>query len=106
MWRSRHVIELCSKRGRVCGKAASREKPRINMYYVYVLENNSGRMYIGSSADPDSRLISHNAGRVRSTKGGRPWRRILLEEYEDKSFALKRERYLKSGWGRKELKKN
>ena len=75
------------------------------MYYVYVLENAHGRMYIGSSADADARLMSHNAGRVRFTKTGRPWHRVFLEEYADETNALKREKYLKSGWGRKELEK-
>ena len=74
------------------------------MYYVYVLQSRqTDRFYIGSSASPDERLKSHNMGRVRSAKGGKPWKRILLEAHEDKPSALKRERYLKSGWGRSEL---
>ena len=77
------------------------------MYYVYVLKSESdGRLYIGSSADPDVRLSSHNAGRVKSTKRYRPWRRIHLEELLDRDTAQRRERYLKSGWGRQWLKKN
>ncbi|OVE76224.1 hypothetical protein BVX97_02220 [bacterium E08(2017)] len=76
------------------------------MHYVYVLQSEqSEHLYIGSSSSPDERLKSHNMGRVRSTKGGRPWNRVLLESHEDKASALKRERYLKSGWGRRELKK-
>ena len=61
------------------------------------------RLYIGSSAEPDERLGSHNAGRVRSTKAWRPWQLVFLEEYQDRATAEKRERYLKSGWGRREL---
>jgi putative endonuclease len=76
------------------------------MYYVYVLMNAKGRLYIGSTADPDSRLRSHNAGRVRSTKAHRPWRRVLLETHPDRETAAKRERYLKSGWGRRWLHKH
>ncbi|MEM7146343.1 MAG: GIY-YIG nuclease family protein [Verrucomicrobiota bacterium] len=78
-----------------------------SMYWVYVLESEieRGSFYIGSSADPDHRLRSHNAGRVRSTKGRRPWRRVLLEEHLDRSSAEKRERYLKSGYGRRWLKR-
>jgi putative endonuclease len=75
-------------------------------YYVYVLESvNFDRRYIGSNAQPDVRLAAHQAGRVRSTKAWRPWRRILLEEHPNRSIAEKRERYLKSGWGRSELKR-
>ena len=74
------------------------------MYYVYVLLSGStGGLYIGSSAVPDERLKSHNAGRVRSTKGKRPWERVLLEAHPDRASAEKREHYLKSGWGRKWL---
>jgi putative endonuclease len=73
-------------------------------YFVYVLRSTvAARAYIGSSAEPDARFESHNALRVRSTKAWRPWVRVLLEEYPDRATAEKRERYLKSGWGRKEL---
>jgi putative endonuclease len=75
------------------------------MYYVYVLRNAAGRLYIGSSAAPDERLASHNAGRVRSTKAHRPWQRILLEQHPDRDTATRRERYLKSGWGHRWLEK-
>jgi putative endonuclease len=74
------------------------------MYWVYVLESEkTGGLYIGSSAEPDERLKSHNAGRVRSTKGNRPWKRVLIEEHPDRLTAEKRERYLKSGYGRQWL---
>ena len=76
------------------------------MYFVYVLHSAStNKFYIGSSADPENRLKSHQAGKVRSSKSGRPWVRVLLEEHLDRAVAEKRERYLKSGWGRRELKK-
>ena len=75
------------------------------MYFVYVLRSiEQGRLYVGSSAEPDERLKSHNAGRVKSTKAYRPWKRVLLEEHSDRNTAEKRERYLKSGWGRRWIK--
>jgi GIY-YIG catalytic domain len=41
-------------------------------YFVYVLRSTvAERLYIGSSAEPELRLRSHNFGRVRST---RAWR--------------------------------
>ncbi|WP_136080126.1 GIY-YIG nuclease family protein [Pontiella desulfatans] len=58
----------------------------------------------GFKAPPDERLKSHNAGRVKSTKAFRPWERVFLEEHPDRNTAEKRERYLKSGWGRRWLK--
>jgi putative endonuclease len=76
------------------------------MYYVYVLKSiKQDRLYIGSSARPDERLAAHNAGRVRSTKAWRPWRRIMLENCFGREDAEKREKYLKSGWGRRWLTK-
>lgn len=58
------------------------------MHYVYVLLSyKSDKMYIGSSANPDERLIAHNAGRGGWTKRYRPWDRILLEEYNNKNKA-------------------
>ena len=74
------------------------------MFYVYVLYSSEhNRFYVGSSSNPDKRLQSHNQGRVRSTKAYRPWQRISLEMQSDREAMLKRERYLKSGWGHREL---
>ena len=75
------------------------------MYFVYVLRSDlTDRLYIGSRAEPDERLQAHNAGRGGWSKRYRPWTRVLLEEHEDRPTAAKRERYLKSGWGRRWLK--
>ncbi len=74
------------------------------MSFVYVLLSQSdGTIYIGSSADPDLRLAQHNAGKVFSTKPHRPWTRVHLENFATRSDAQRREKYLKSGWGRKWL---
>jgi len=76
-------------------------------YYVYILRSLTRHsLYIGSSQNPEVRLIAHNSGKVISTKQFRPWIRIWLEEYDSRSRALKREKYLKSGWGRKWINKN
>jgi putative endonuclease len=76
------------------------------MYFVYVLKSEeNGRFYIGSSENPDRRLDEHNSGKVKSTKSFRPWKRIFLEEHSSRSDAIRREKYLKSGWGRKVLAK-
>ena len=77
---------------------------QVDEIFCYVLQSKStGSLYIGSSAAPDQRLASHNAGRVRSTKSARPWIRVHLEDFEDRQTAEKRERYLKSGYGRRWL---
>jgi putative endonuclease len=71
---------------------------------VYVLKSEKdGIRYVGSGADSNERLRRHNRGDYRFTKGHRPWKLIYKEEYNTRSEAVKRERFLKSGQGRKFL---
>ena len=76
------------------------------MPFVYILESqNTGRWYIGMTENIEERLKEHNAGRVRSTKGYRPYSVIYTEEYPDATSARKREIQIKkSGIIRKQLK--
>lgn len=70
--------------------------------YVYILRSKKQkRFYIGSTQDVNLRLQQHNRGENRTTKAYRPWILAKAEEYEDKTLALKRERFLKSGIGRR-----
>jgi len=50
------------------------------------------------------RILAHNSGRNRSTKHGIPWKLVYCEIGLSKDDARFRERYLKSGMGRKYLK--
>jgi len=74
------------------------------MWYVYVLQNNKGNWYIGSTMDLRKRILRHNSGRNKSTKYGVPWKLIYCEISTDKQDARTREKYLKSGMGRRYLK--
>jgi len=47
----------------------------------------------------DERIKSHNRGKVRSTKGHRPFELIYTENYSSKGSAQKREYFLKSAAG-------
>ena len=72
---------------------------------VYVIRSRiTGMFYKGSCEDFEKRLGDHNAGRVRSTKNGRPWQEHYREELSDKTAALKREKHLKSRSGYRWLK--
>lgn len=72
---------------------------------VYVLRSlKDGRLYVGMSANIDKRLLEHNSGRTKSTKGYRPWELLHHETYPDRATARKREKYLKSGYGKQWLK--
>ncbi|MFH1575380.1 MAG: GIY-YIG nuclease family protein [Candidatus Nealsonbacteria bacterium] len=74
-------------------------------WYVYVLQNKTQSWYIGSTNDLRKRILQHNSGKSRSTKHGVPWKIIYCEISINKQDARARERYLKSGMGRKYLKK-
>ena len=67
------------------------------MFFVYVLQSEkNGKFYVGQTAGVDERLIRHNAGRVPSTKGGRPWKLVYVEQYLFREEAMARETELKS----------
>ena len=65
-------------------------------YFVYILYSYTiNRYYTGSTADPEERLLRHNAGATPSTKPGRPWKIVYTECLESKTEAIKRELYFK-----------
>jgi len=71
-------------------------------WYVYVMENDEGQRYVGSTGrSPQLRLAEHNAGLNRWTRAHGPWRLVYQETYDDKSAALAREKFLKTGAGRR-----
>lgn len=73
-------------------------------FWIYVLESlYDGSHYIGHTENINQRLIRHNEGDYRYTKGRRPWKVIYFEEVASRSKAIQRERFLKSGIGRQEL---
>ena len=77
------------------------------MSCVYILHSRStSRFYVGSSrmGSAEGRLKSHNSGKTRSTKAGRPWSLIYEEQCSDYTDARRKENYLKSGVGRKWIK--
>lgn len=63
------------------------------------------RSYVGSTPDIIRRLKEHEEGKCKSTKDRRPLKLICQEEYDTLAKARKRERYLKTRNGRRELKK-
>ncbi|MBI2974970.1 MAG: GIY-YIG nuclease family protein [Deltaproteobacteria bacterium] len=75
------------------------------MYYVYVLRSlKKNWLYTGYSNDFKRRIEEHRNGMVVSTK---PYLPVELVYYEASLFeddAKAREKYLKSGFGKKYLK--
>ena len=74
------------------------------MYYVYVMQSEADwGLYIGMSENLRRRFREHQQGESTSTQGRRPWKLIYYEAYLVKEDAEGRERFLKSGSGRKFL---
>jgi len=75
------------------------------MYYVYVLRNqdvDSKSLYIGFTEDLRRRLAEHLQGKGgQTTRKGKNWKLIYYEAYLLKADALGREKFLKSGSGRR-----
>ncbi|OGK29833.1 hypothetical protein A3F29_00095 [Candidatus Roizmanbacteria bacterium RIFCSPHIGHO2_12_FULL_33_9] len=74
-------------------------------YYVYLLYSyKDGGFYIGFTEDLKVRLISHAKGKNSATKDRRPLKLLHYEYFINKADAKAREEFLKSGYGRKQLK--
>lgn len=81
-----------------------REKPYKFMYYIYILRSKKdGNLYIGFTTNLKQRIVSYNCSKVRTTKNRRPLNLICYEAYIEKTIALKREKFLKSSDGHKDI---
>ena len=75
------------------------------MYHVYVLQSQKdGKFYTGFTDNLKRRLKEHNAGEEPSTKPRAPFEVIYWEACLSKKDAIARERYLKTGMGKKYLR--
>jgi len=75
------------------------------MFYVYILLSLKDKnFYIGVTEELKQRFTEHQQGKVKSTKNRLPLRLLCYEVYTSKHDAGKREKYLKSNDGRKELR--
>jgi len=76
------------------------------MFNVYVIENQTGRRYKGSTDDLEERLAMHNDLSIEKAKFHRttykkgPWKLIFSKSFETRTEALKFEKFLKMGSGR------
>lgn len=65
-------------------------------YFCYIVECVDGSFYTGWSLDPARREKQHNAGKgAKYTRLHRPVRLVYIEEQQDLSSAMKRERKIK-----------
>ncbi|MBY0376416.1 GIY-YIG nuclease family protein [Patescibacteria group bacterium] len=75
------------------------------MYFVYVLKSKKdSKFYYGFTDNLERRIKEHNNRGVRSTKSRGPFDLIYFENAGSIIEARKREKYFKSGFGRKYVK--
>ncbi|MCA9381068.1 GIY-YIG nuclease family protein [Candidatus Dojkabacteria bacterium] len=78
----------------------------MKFYYTYILLSKSDNgLYIGYTSNIKKRVEEHNNGNITSTKSRRPFKLIYFEGCLSKELALKREKQLKTGFGRAYLKR-
>ncbi len=65
----------------------------------------NGDIYVGSTSNISNRIMLHNAGKVKSTKGYRPWELLESIQYETRSQAVKMEMFYKTGQQKEILRK-
>lgn len=76
------------------------------MAFLYILKNINNKYYIGiTEIKVADRLLRHNRGDVKSTKLGRPWCIIYVENFISMVEARKREKQIKSWKGGNAFKK-
>ena len=78
---------------------------RPHWFYIYLLKSEkAGTFYTGVTNDLKKRFKQHNKGKVSYTKHRCPYKLIYFEACLDKNDAYRRERYLKTGMGKRYLK--
>ncbi|MGP8322154.1 MAG: GIY-YIG nuclease family protein [Methanosarcinaceae archaeon] len=75
------------------------------MFYTYVLKSKKdNKFYVGFTKNLKKRFVEHNNGLVKATKNRKPLILIYYEACFSGKNALKREKYFKTGFGRRYLK--
>ena len=74
------------------------------MFYAYVIRNQKGLLYKGSTDDLSKRIAQHNVGISGFTRNKGPWRLAYHETFNTREEAENREKFFKTGRGREYLK--
>lgn len=75
------------------------------MFYIYVLQSLKDKyFYVGYTKSVLKRFTEHKKGLVFSTKNRRPLKIVYYEGCLNQKDALKREKYLKTAWGKRYIK--
>lgn len=80
--------------------------PRLSAYIVYALECDNGAVYIGQTQDLLQRWNRHASGRgAEYTSKHKPRGYVYSEEFPSREEAVAKEKWLKTGFGRKWLRR-
>ena len=71
------------------------------MFYVYVLQNKNKRYYTGSTKDLRKRFKEHNTRKSHSTRYNGSYQLVYYEACMNEHDTRSREKYLKSGMGKR-----
>jgi len=75
------------------------------MYYTYILKSKRDEnLYTGCCSDKRKRFKQHNDGKVQSTSSRKPFDLIYYEACLNQKDAYAREKYFKTGMGKRYLK--
>jgi len=77
----------------------------MNYYYVYILKSLvDNNFYTGYTTNLKKRIQEHNDGLSKSTKNRRPFELIYFEGSKNIKDAIRREKYLKTTYGKRYIK--
>ena len=77
----------------------------MSFYYVYVLlSDKDHNYYVGYTNNIKRRISEHHKGQVKSTKNRQPLKLVYWEGCLNQQDATKREKYLKTSWGKRYIK--
>jgi restriction endonuclease S subunit/predicted GIY-YIG superfamily endonuclease len=93
-------------RGAQASEGRGLPTPRPGVFYVYAIRCNDDSIYIGHTDNLARRWEEHLAGQAADwTKQHKPIQIVHYEEYQSRQEAADREKWLKTGYGRKWIKR-
>jgi adenine-specific DNA methylase len=96
---------LEKKRQKLMEECLPAPRHKDGQWYVYVLRCSDGSLYKGFTRNLEARIKDHEAGKVQWTTTRRPVKLVYYEIFNNEKDAIKREKELKTGFGRKWLSK-
>jgi len=77
----------------------------VNMFYTYVLKSvETGKLYVGKTANLRERLRSHFYHKVKTTKKWGKIRLVFYEAFLSEKDSVRREKYFKTSKGKASLR--